>query len=604
MKRQPIWLSFFVASLKRGTSVETHIEVKHMRRKRMKGIGILFLCGFLILIGRLVQLQIIETESYSKQNINLIEASINQRTQSYVLDDGRGTLLDKNGTPLSNTTPSLVLFPFLKDRDWPIEVVASIVNESPKKLEKAFEGKKQPFIYKTGLTVQEMEKINQLSTPGVYAVFKPGIEGQVAGHVIGSVRPNPELVKSKYPDKWDEGLIDENTKMGISGLQLAFDPFLLSEGDTTLLYHADRQGNPLLGLDVKMFSTSDSFYPLQIKTTLDLDMQSALERAVDESGITNGGAVLIDIESNNLSGMVSRPLFDTEDPLGAGAVNQMLKGYFPGSVFKTVVLAAAYEQGISTNRTFDCDQNLYRDGPGNRELGTLNLKNSFAVSCNAAFTELAEELIENDPKFIEKTAEKLGIGSTVGWKDLLYHYEDFKHFPDESNPIFFNSEKDKSVKKAIDQTAIGQLNVKLSPLAIANMMSTIGRGGEPKQVRVVSDILYRNHSTFLSFNEKSAGKDQLSKEVVKSLQQSLREVVVSGTGRSYLSELPFDVAGKSGTAELGENVPYDHQWFAGYFPYNSPRYALVVVDFERKEKQYRAYEAFSKIVTQLYENER
>ncbi|MBN8208400.1 penicillin-binding protein 2 [Bacillus sp. NTK071] len=570
----------------------------------MKGIGVLFLFGFLILIGRLVQLQLIETESYSKQDINLIEASINQRTQSYVLDEGRGTLLDKNGTPMSDSTPSLVLFPFLEDREWPIEVVASIVNESPKKLERAFEGKKQPFTYKKGLSVQEMEKINQLSIPGVYAVYKPDVEGQLAGHVIGSVRPNPKLVKSKYPEKWEEGLIDKNTKLGISGLQLAFDPFLISEGDTTLLYHADRQGNPLLGLDVKMFSTSDSFYPLQIKTTLDLDIQSALEKAVDEAGIINGGAVLIDIETNNLRGMVSRPLFNTEDPLGAGAVNQMVKGYFPGSVFKTVVLAAAYEHGISNSRTFNCDRNLYRDGPGNRKLGTLDLKNSFAVSCNAAFTELAEELIKKDPKFIENTAEKLGIASTVGWEDLLYHYEDFKQLPDESNPVFFKNEKDKSVKKAIDQTAIGQLNVKLSPLAIANMMSTIGRGGEPKQVRVVSDILYRNHSTFLSFKENRAGKGQLSKEVVKSLQQSLREVVVSGTGRSYLNDLPFAVAGKSGTAELGENVPYDHQWFAGYFPYDSPRYALVVVDYERKEKEYRAYKAFAQIVTKLYESER
>ncbi|WP_273832675.1 peptidoglycan D,D-transpeptidase FtsI family protein [Guptibacillus sedimenti] len=574
-----------------------------MIRRRMIGIGLLLVCGMFLLIGRLIQLQLVETESYSKHHINLIEASINQRTQSYVLDEGRGTILDRNGIPMSESIPSLVLFPFLKEREWPLEEVAQIINVTPESLERSFEGQLQPFTFDKTLTIDQMKEINEQSIPGVYAVHKPVNKNPLATHVIGTVRPNPELIQSKYPEKWAEGSIDEETKLGISGLQLAFDPFLLSEGDTTLLYHADRQGNPLLGLDVKYFSSTDSFYPLQVKTTLDTKIQKNLEEAIDDSGITNGGAVLIDIDSNNLIGMVSRPLFGSEDPLGKGAMNQMVKGYFPGSVFKTIILAAAYENDVKDTRLFDCDQNLYRDGIGNRKLGMLSLKDSFAQSCNATFTQLAEELIKTDPDVIEKTAEKLGVGTTVGWEDKLYHYENFKQFPDESSPIFFKDEKDKRIRKAIDQTAIGQLNVKLSPLAIGNMMATIGRGGEAKGVKVVSDILYRNGTTFLSFKEISHDEN-LSKNVIKSLQKSLREVVVSGTGNAYLNDLPIQVAGKSGTAELGEDVSYDHQWFAGYFPYDSPQYALVVVDFERKEKQYRAYEAFATIVKDLYQNER
>ncbi|MGG1686267.1 peptidoglycan D,D-transpeptidase FtsI family protein [Pseudalkalibacillus sp. NRS-1564] len=574
-----------------------------MSRRRVTGVGFLFMCLMFVLVGRLIQLQLVETESYSKHEVNLIEASIDQRTQSYVLDEGRGTMLDRNGIPMSETIPALVLFPFLKDRDWPIEEVAKIIKTSPDEIDRSFDKRKQPFNYEKRLTSEQMRQINELSIPGVYAVNKPLNENPLAAHVIGSVRPNPDLIKSKYPEKWAEGIINEHTKLGISGLQAAFDPFLISEGDTTLLYHADRQGNPLLGLDVKLFSTTDSFYPLQVKTTLDMEIQNSLEEAVDEAGITNGGAVLLDIESNNLIGMVSRPLFESDDPLGKGAVNQMVKGYFPGSVFKTIILAAAYENGIKDTRTFNCDLNLYRDGPGNRDLGIMNLKSSFAASCNAAFTELAEELIKIDPDVIENTATKLGIGKTVGWEDMLYHYEDFKQFPDESEPVFFKDDKDKVVIKAIDQTAIGQLNVKLSPLAIANMMATIGREGEAKQVRAVSDILYKNGTTFHSFSERNLN-GKLSNKVVKSLQESLREVVVSGTGRTYLADLPVKVAGKSGTAELGEDLSFDHQWFAGYFPYDSPKYALVVVDFERKEKEYKTYEAFASIVKLLQQFER
>ncbi|WP_270179389.1 peptidoglycan D,D-transpeptidase FtsI family protein [Alkalihalobacillus sp. CinArs1] len=568
--------------------------------RRITIVAILFLLCFGLLIGRLVQIQLIDTNSFSNHEVNLVEASINQRTQSFILSDGRGTLLDRNGEPMRGSIPSLILFPFLSEREWPIDKVSEIIDVPPSELNKALQGKTQPFRLDKTLTKSEMVSINDLRIPGVYAVYQPESKDRLASHLIGSVRTNPELMKSKYPEKWNEGLVDQHTRLGISGLQLAFDPFLISEGESKLLYHADRKGNPLLGLDVKMFTNADSFYPLQVKTTVDTDLQQKVENALDQTKITNGGAVLLDIKNSNVLSMVSRPNFNEDDPLGDGATNKMVKGFFPGSVFKTVILAAAYENGISNERTFDCDRNVYRDGPEKRELGVLDLKSSFAASCNATFAILAEELLDKDPDVIEKTAEKLGISTTVGWTNTLYHYEGFQQFPDESKPVFFANEKDKRIRKAIDQTAIGQLNVKVSPLSLANMMATIARGGDAKQVRAVSDILYQNNTTFLSFQEKKLTSKTLSSDVVGDLQNALREVVVSGTGRSFLADLPVEVAGKSGTAEPGGNADYDYQWFVGYFPYDEPRYALAVVDFERKDKEYKAYEAFGKIVNTLY----
>lgn len=571
-----------------------------MKARRIIVVGVFFLCSFFLLIGRLVQIQLVDSESFSSHEVNLVEASIKQRTQSFILNDGRGTLLYKDGEPMGGSVPSLILFPFLNEREWQIDKVSEIINVSPDTLKKEFQGRKQPFKIDKPLTKEQMAKINSLRIPGVYAVYQPETGDRLASHVVGSVRTNPDLVKSKYPEKWNEGLVDQHTKLGISGLELAFDPFLISEGESKLLFHADQKGNPLLGLDVKMFSTSDSFYPLQVKTTIDRDHQRAMENILDQTNITNGGAVLIDVTNSNVLAMVSRPNFNENDPLGKGATNKMLKGYFPGSVFKTVILAAAYEAGISNNRTFDCNQNVYRDGPEKRKLGVLNLRESFAASCNATFATIAEELIERDPNVIEKTAERLGISDTAGWKDKLYHYDHYKQFPDESKTVLFKDEKDKRIRKAIDQTAIGQLNVKLSPLSVANMMATIARGGESKQVRIVSDILYQNNTTFLSFQENQLTSKTLSPNVVKELQNSLREVVISGTGKSFLSNLPAEVAGKSGTAEPGRDMNVDYQWFAGYFPFDAPKYALVVVDFERKEKEYKAYEAYAKLVNELY----
>lgn len=75
-----------------------------------------FLTTFmLMLIGRLAYIQLVSTESFSKHDVNLLEASVNQRSQILKIDDGRGKFYDRNGEPLAHEEiPTLVLFPFLK----------------------------------------------------------------------------------------------------------------------------------------------------------------------------------------------------------------------------------------------------------------------------------------------------------------------------------------------------------------------------------------------------------------------------------------------------------------------------------------------------------
>ncbi len=59
------------------------------------------------------------------------------------------------------------------------------------------------------------------------------------------------------------------------------------------------------------------------------------------------------------------------------------------------------------------------------------------------------------------------------------------------------SEGNKNSKKAVAQTAIGQKDVRMSPLAIANMMATIARGGEKMEVKAVEKIMYKKWNGFL-----------------------------------------------------------------------------------------------------------
>ncbi|RBW70456.1 peptidoglycan D,D-transpeptidase FtsI family protein [Bacillus taeanensis] len=576
-----------------------------MHQKRLQLFSFLLLIIFLGLLGRLAHIQLISVESFSKHNINLITASIEQRTQSYIINNGRGTFIDRFYEPLQhNQKRALVIFPVIKTLVWPTQAVASILNTSPSTLLSQIEKEDQPFTYFKELSKEQMEKINQLKIPGMYALVIDGEQKDTfAQHLIGSTGLNFEELKNRYPEKVEKGILMKDTKLGISGLEKAFDPFIVSEGEEKLVYHADGYGGPLFGLSVKYAGPANPFYPLKVRTTIDKSIQVIAEEAVDQEKIEHGGIVILDIETNDVLAMVSRPHFDESDPLGRGADNEVLKSHIPGSIFKTVISAASIESGIiSKDQLFNCNENLYGEGQSQRELGMLTFEESFAQSCNRTFAVLADEMIKKHKNIVEEYAEKLGIAKHVGWSGNVYHLDNFQQLEGESHNQFWGSESDKNVSKAVGQTAIGQLNVRLTPLAAANMMATIARGGEKKQVRIVSELVYKQGTTAIPFTAHSLQGEQITKQTAAILQEMLRSVVTSknGTGHRFV-DLPYTIAGKSGTAQK-QNKEKHNKWFAGFFPYENPKYAVVVFNLENNDSSVN--NAFEKVVELIYEYDR
>jgi penicillin-binding protein 4B len=569
------------------------------------------LCLFL-LIGRLVQIQLVSTESFSEKKVNLIEASVAQRTQEMVLDDGRGTFVDRDGQPLTHEyIPTLVLFPFLKKMDWPVEKLADIINVSAADIRSKLQKANQPFIFMVNgeplrLTDVQMEKVKDLRTPGVFAVKKQfPLEKRYAEHLIGLIRENPELLRSRYPDK---SHLSPRTKIGISGLQGAFDEFLIPEGETRLLYHVDGDGGPLFGLQVKYNEPANPFYPVSVQTTIDRDLQEIAQNVIREHRLKKGGLVLLDVETNDILAMVSVPEINPYDPYeDNNAGNQMILPQIPGSIFKTVIAAAAIENGILTsNRMFNCSQKIDGKPDNDHDYGMLNFVDSFARSCNNTFGTLGKELVEQNRGIIEEYAKKLGLYPLVGWSGKVYHFEQFKQFPEEKKGTIWHETKDKAIPLAVAQTSIGQKDVRVSPLAVANMMATIARNGEARQVRAVNKILYKNGTTFFSFPEQKFATQSISPYTALKLKELLRNVVTDeqGTGRRFQS-LPYKVAGKSGTAETGKHAshgkPLINKWFAGFFPVNEPKYALVVVELEQISSQTVTNDVFYDVVKRIYE---
>ncbi|AGT32882.1 penicillin-binding protein 4B [Geobacillus genomosp. 3] len=584
-----------------------------MWKKRTIAMLALIQVGLLLLVGRLAQLQLIDTESFA--NHNLIAESVAQRTQELMIDDGRGSFVDRNGKPLTKRyVPSLVLFPFLSTMKWPIEQVARIVGVAEEDIRRQLERAEGPFVLEQGgeplaLSANQMKQINDLRIPGVFAVNKQySLETVYAPHVLGFTRPDRELLRARYPKR----PLPPQAEAGIQGLEKAFDEFLLADGETKLLYHVDAEGRPLFGLDVKYSDPGNPFYPVTVQTTLDRDIQQEMEQIVDRYGLKKGGLVLLDVDANSVLAMVSRPNMDPRDPYkNRGAENQMVLPQIPGSIFKTVIAAAALDKGLASfGTTFDCSKKI--DGVTRDEehdYGTLDFVDSFAVSCNNAFATLGKELIKRDSDAFETYAEKLGLYPTAGWEGAVYHEDEFRQFPEERKGTIWHDRRDKRVPLAVAQTAIGQKDVRVSPLGVANMMATIARGGPAFKVRAVDKVLYKNGTTLFSFSrEPATDKEPLAPETVQQLRRLLRSVVMEkeGTGRRFRS-LPYAVAGKSGTAETGKTdggSELINKWFAGYFPADRPKYALVVVELDRPGGLAVTNDVFAAAVEALYAYDR
>lgn len=578
------------------------------RKRTTSCLFIITLC-ILGLIFRLAQIQLISPESFSSHQINLLEESVKQRTQSWTIDNGRGRFVDQKGEPITHDYyPTLILFPFLSRTDWPIEKIADIINENPLDLQHAVEQAKEPFVYgkeaPLKLTEDQMELINKLQIPGMFALQQQiEIDSNIADHLIGITRENKQLMEKRYSEKIEKGIISFNTKLGITGLQQTFDEFLLPEGEAKLLYHVDNRGGPLFGLNVRYTAPANPYYPTAIKLSIKKQFQETAEEVIDHYQLKKGGLILLDVQNSDILAVVSRPRVQLNNPLeGDGAINQMIIPHFPGSIFKIVTAAAALEKNVKLRgRTFDCNQNLYADGESSRKLGILSFSESFSQSCNYTFASLAEEMMKENNTIIEEYADKLGLIQQVSWKGDFFHFQDFQQIPGERNGTIWGNEEDRHVSKAIAQTAIGQKEVKVSPLAVANMMATIARGGERKEVRAVRAILYKNGTTLYDFPEHELEGDSITSYGASKLQVLLRNVVEEGTGRGF-KDLPFSVAGKSGTAETGK-ANLINKWFAGYFPADNPKYALVVVDLEQKEVKVKTNEIFADYVEKLYEIE-
>jgi len=267
---------------------------------------------------------------------------------------------------------------------------------------------------------------------------------------------------------------------------------------------------------------------------------------------------------------IGRVLADAGHPLFDRPTQMALP---PGSVFKLVTAATLLEDPrFDPAAPFYCQGYLQQPdrlrcqifrhlGAGHEELG---LADALAQSCNVYFFHHAQQL---GLAPLVRCADRLGFGKRTG-VDLPG--ESSANLPTSSAATPDTEEWTLADTQAL---AIGQSRLTATPLQVARAMAAIANGGQLVQPRLIA--VGDDSKSQSPAPAQSAG---LSRRQINELRAGLRRAVEhqDGTAHGTLADADVAVAGKSGTAETGANLP-DHAWFAGYAPAEAPRVAFVVV---------------------------
>jgi penicillin-binding protein A len=320
-----------------------------------------------------------------------------------------------------------------------------------------------------------------------------------------------------------------------------------------------------------------------VELTIDPAVQQA---AWDALGDNAGAVVALDPKTGAVLAMVSKASYDPNllashntsevisnyeallndpaDPL----VNRAISGdlYYPGSVFKVLVAAAALDSGtlagdsqIPNPPSIQLPQSSsVVTNSGDSDCGgaeTVNIHDALRLSCNVAFAQIGQA-VGGDT--ISEYAEAFGFGDSL-------------EIPMSSTASQYPAPRDDA---ELMLSSFGQASVRVTPLQIAMMSSAIANDGvlmQPTMVERItaSDLSELQGPTTEVYNE------PISPETAEAVTQMMVAAVSNGvSGNARINGV--DVAGKTGTAENGVGEPYT-LWFTGFAPASDPQVAVAVV---------------------------
>lgn len=397
------------------------------------------------------------------------------------------------------------------------------------------------------------------------------------GVVIAQSVPNPDdprVFRRSYPEA-------ETYGHAVGYASLLFRDTALEESQAAVLV-SDRDStisgviNALLGGDLR---------PGGLRLTIDHRLQTA---AIAAMGDQRGAIVAIDPTTGAILALVSTPGFDPNELLGTSPLagddlaasaeqpllNRAIAMSYPlGSTFKIVTATAALESGAAgPGTTYPNPVELTLPGSTStirnfdrRRCGssaTISLAEAFAVSCNTTFGMIGLEL---DPGDLVDAAGSFGFGLDVPFEfeTLISVMPPASSFADDA--------------PALAQSAIGQRDVRATPLQMALVAAGVANGGWIMSPYLISEE-FNSDGVVTASTSPVGWQRAMSPSTADVLADLMERVVTSGTG-SRAAVPGIRIAGKTGTAEVPDEAP--HAWFVGFGPVGArpgtPQIAIAVL---------------------------
>ena len=398
----------------------------------------------------------------------------------------------------------------------------------------------------------------------------------------------------KYPQKDKNGNLWQDDYIAESGLELYYDD-LLKGKKGNIIIETDAAGN-IIRNNVIDKSVAGTDITLTIDKKLQNIFYQNIKKYAKLHSYKGGAGIMMDIKSGEILAIASYPDFDNNILVNASTteekelknnyfkakdsplINRAIQSAFtPGSIVKPFMAYLGLEEGIVTKDTRIYSsgklviKNIY-GGPDTvfkdwKAHGSINLEEAIGQSSDEYFYQVGGGYKDRVGLGIKRIDEGMG--------KFLFTKKSNIDFPNEAEGLIPTPEWKKKIFREdwllgnTYHTSIGQYGYKVSPISALNSYSFLINDGSA----VWPHLLKSDNQEIINNNTK---KLDLNKDYLNSIKKGM-EYTTSPLGTAhYYSYLPFKIAGKSGTAQVGVNNSEINSWLVGYFPSNNPKYSFVL----------------------------
>ena len=558
---------------------------KYTHRKTV--ISAIIICVCCIYIIRLFYMQVIDDSFQIKAMMN------SQRIATQY--PARGLIFDRNGKLLVENQPAYDLMVIPRQvKDFDTTELITILGIDKDMLIKNMVKCRKYSPFKASVLISQI-------TANKYAVLQeklhkyPGFFMQTRTLRKYNVSHSADVFG--YIGEVSQTLVEQDSTyapgdyIGVNGLEKSYENLLRgTKGEQILLVD---NYNRVKGSYQNGLYDKPAIVGQNLTTTLDIDLQ---EYAYQLMRNKRGGIIAMEPSTGEILLKVSSPGYDPQLMIGLERGKNYKKlnqdpnkplfdrtvsgAYPPGSTFKTLqALYGLKEEVITPETCFEC-YGKAKTAIGGIRMGChnhnspLNLYQAIQQSCNPYFVNVWRRILENRKYDSVRDAY-------IEWRDFICSFGlGAKICPDFSNeisgsiptpPLFDRKFRTQDWRWSyIMSLSIGQGELELTPLQIANLGATIANRGHFITPHIVKEIQDEQLDSLYRVPRKTSIDRKHYEDVVT----GMRAAVTGGTCRVAGAILPdVEVCGKTGTAQ---NRGHDHSVFMGFAPMNNPKIAIAV----------------------------